>query len=131
MGKPFDYFIVLAEMRTGSNFLETNINAFEGLTCHGEAFNPHFVGYPNRDQLLGQTQAMRDGDPLRLLALLKAEQGLNGFRFFHDHDARVLDFCLDDARCAKIILSRNPAESYISWKIAQATGQWKLTNVKK
>ena len=31
----FDYFVVFAEMRTGSNFLEANINAFDGLTCHG------------------------------------------------------------------------------------------------
>ncbi|MDX1782140.1 MAG: nodulation protein NodH, partial [Thalassovita sp.] len=43
----FDYFVVFAEMRTGSNFLETNLNAFPGLTCYGEAFNPHFIGYPN------------------------------------------------------------------------------------
>ena len=62
MPSDFDYFIVLAEMRTGSNFLETNLNAFEGVACHGEAFNPHFIGYPNRDQLLGLTQAQRDAD---------------------------------------------------------------------
>ncbi|MEL7089565.1 MAG: nodulation protein NodH, partial [Planctomycetota bacterium] len=52
----FDYFVVFAEMRTGSNFLETNLNAFDGLACHGEAFNPHFLGYPDREQLLGLTQ---------------------------------------------------------------------------
>jgi protein-disulfide isomerase-like protein with CxxC motif len=37
---------------------------------------------------------------------------------------------LPDEACAKIILTRNPADSYVSWKIAQATGQWKLTNAK-
>jgi hypothetical protein len=26
------------------------------------------------------------------------------------------------------VLTRNPLESYVSLKIAQATGQWKLTN---
>ena len=57
--------------------------------------------------------------------------GLGGFRFFHDHDPRVLDAVLDDPRCAKIILTRNPLDSYVSKKIAQATGQWKLTNVKR
>ena len=36
-----------------------------------------------------------------------------------------------DPRCAKIILTRNPAESYVSLKIAQQTGQWKLTNLKR
>lgn len=42
----------------------------------------------------------------------------------------MLDTLLDDPRYAKIILTRNPVESYVSWKIAKATGQWKLTNVK-
>jgi len=132
MSGPFDYFVVFAEMRTGSNFLETNLNAFEALECHGEAFNPHFIGYPNKTEILGVTQAMRDGDPGRLIEAIKSgSTGLGGFRFFHDHDRRVLDMCLDDPRCAKIILTRNPLDSYVSWKIAQATGQWKLTNVKR
>lgn len=132
MQRPFDYFVVFAEMRTGSNFLEANLNAFDSFTCHGEAFNPHFIGYPNSTEILGVTQAMRDGDPARLINTIRDySEGLGGFRFFHDHDPRVLDFVLDDPRCAKIILTRNPAESYVSWKIAQATGQWKLTNVKR
>ncbi|WP_050928956.1 nodulation protein NodH [Aestuariivita boseongensis] len=128
----FEYFVVLAEMRTGSNFLETNLNSFDGVTCHGEAFNPHFIGYPTQDALLGLTRAERDSDPMRLLSLIKRQPGeLGGFRYFHDHDPRVLDFLLDDPACAKIILTRNPLDSYVSWKIAQATGQWKLTNVQK
>lgn len=131
MTGPFDYFIVFAEMRTGSNFLETNLNALDGVTCHGEAFNPHFIGYPNRDTMLDITQAMREADPARLIAAVKQAPGLNGFRYFHDHDPRVLPVALADPRCAKIVLTRNPAESYVSWKIAQATGQWKLTNVAK
>ena len=44
MSGSFTSFVVLAEMRTGSNFLEANLNALEGVTCHGEAFNPHFIG---------------------------------------------------------------------------------------
>ncbi len=128
----FDYFVVFAEMRTGSNFLETNLNAYDGLVCHGEAFNPHFIGYPNKTEILGITEAMRDENPLRLIeAIKRGSQGLGGFRYFHDHDPRVLDVALADPRCAKIILTRNPVDSYVSWKIAQATGQWKLTNVKK
>ncbi|SDN78831.1 hypothetical protein SAMN05216196_102129 [Lutimaribacter pacificus] len=132
MPQPFDYFVVFAEMRTGSNFLETNLNAYDGVTCHGEAFNPHFIGYPNRTEILGITQAMRDADPLRLVTTIRdATGGLGGFRFFHDHDPRVLEAVLGDPRCAKIILTRNPAESYVSWKIAQATGQWKLTDARR
>lgn len=132
MTTKFDYFIVFAEMRTGSNFLETNLNAYADLTCHGEAFNPHFIGYPNTTDILGITQPMRDANPARLIEAIKhGTEGLGGFRFFHDHDPRVLEIALSDPRCAKIILTRNPVESYVSWKIAQATGQWKLTNVTK
>ncbi|MEB8389273.1 sulfotransferase family 2 domain-containing protein [Rhodobacteraceae bacterium KMM 6894] len=128
----FDYFVVLAEMRTGSNLLESNINAFASFECHGEAFNPAFIGYPKRTEILGVTQAMREGDPARLIDTIKTgSNGMGGFRLFHDHDTRALDICMDDPRCAKIVLTRNPAESYVSWKIAQETGQWKLTNVKR
>lgn len=132
MSGPFDYFVVFAEMRTGSNFLETNLNAFQSLACYGEAFNPHFIGYPNKTEILGITQEVRDRDPERLIQAIKdGAIELGGFRYFHDHDPRVLDVCLNDPRCAKIILTRNPVDSYVSWKIAQATGQWKLTNVKR
>lgn len=132
MAKSFDYFVVFAEMRTGSNFLESNLNAFDGMVCHGEAFNPHFIGYPNAENILGITQSMREADPACLIKQIKTESGvIGGFRYFHDHDPRVMDLVLNDPRCAKIILTRNPIDSYVSWKIAQATGQWKLTNVKR
>ena len=132
MSTEFDYFILFAEMRTGSNFLEANLNAYPGLTCHGEAYNPHFIGYPNRTEIAGVTQEERDADPARLLrAIRETTQGLGGFRFFHDHDPRILDIALPDPRCAKIVLTRNPVDSYVSWKIAQATGQWKLTDVRR
>ncbi len=127
----FDYFVIFAEMRTGSNFLEQNINKFDGLHSYGEAFNPHFLGYPQTEEILGVSQEQRDKDPRVLLkAIRKSGDGLGGFRFFHDHDPRVLEKVINDTRCAKIILTRNPAESYVSWKIAQATGQWKLTDAK-
>ncbi len=132
MERRFDYFVVFAEMRTGSNFLEANINAFDRFECFGEAFNPHFIGYPNKTEIAGVTRAMRDAHPERLVDAIKnLPSGLGGFRFFHDHDPRILDLILNDERCAKIVLTRNPLDSYVSWKIAQATGQWKLTNVKR
>lgn len=128
----FDYFVVFAEMRTGSNFLETNLNAFNGIACHGEAFNPHFIGYPDKTDLLGLTLADRDSDPLALIYAVREQPGIMaGFRFFHDHDPRALDAMLADPRCAKIILTRNPLDSYVSWKIARETNQWKLTDVKR
>jgi len=125
----YDYFVVFAEMRTGSNFLEANINQFDNLTCLGEAFNPHFIGYPDTSDILGITQDQREKNPNTLIAAIKGAKGLNGFRYFHNHDERVFEICMADPRCAKIVLTRNPVDSYVSWRIATQTGQWKLTNV--
>ena len=132
MTSKFDCFIMLADMRTGSNLLELHLNSLEGVTCHGEAFNPYFVGLPKLTELLGFTPETRDRDPMALIDAIRNAPGeLNGFRFFSEHDARVLGPVLDDPRCAKIILSRNPVDSYISWKIAVETQQWKLVNIKQ
>ena len=131
MKESFDSFVVFAQMRTGSNFLEANLNALDGVTCHGEAFNPHFIGYPKSDEILGVSYDERLHDPQVLLETIKNADGFRGFRFFHDHEPRILDQVINDPRIAKVILTRNPIESYISWKIAQATGQWKLTHVKR
>ncbi|MBS8224965.1 nodulation protein NodH [Vannielia litorea] len=131
MSDRFDSFVIFGEMRTGSNYLEENINRFEGLHCYGEAFNPHFVGHHNTKELFDMTLAAREADPLRLIDRMKKNtKGLPGFRFFHDHDPRVLEACLPDPRCAKVILIRNPLESYVSRKIAAETGQWRLTDAK-
>ncbi|MDF3414922.1 nodulation protein NodH [Sulfitobacter sp. M57] len=131
MPSKFQSFVVFAEMRTGSNFLEANLNAFDGICCHGEAFNPHFIGYPNNEPILGVDLETRDADPKALFSAIRKDPArLSGFRYFHDHDPRVFDTIIRDNTCAKVILTRNPVESYVSWKIAQETGQWKLTDMK-
>ncbi len=128
----FHSFVVFAEMRTGSNLLEANLNALPGVHSHGEVFNRYILGKKDRTELFGITMEERDRDPRPLLRKLREKtDGLPGFRFFHDHDLRILDDVLPDPGCAKIILTRNPLESYVSWKIAQATDQWKLTNPKR
>ncbi|PTV93519.1 hypothetical protein C8J27_11533 [Rhodobacter aestuarii] len=126
----FNSFVVFAEMRTGSNLLEAALNELAGVHCHGEAFNPALIGYPNKTELLGISRAARDADPMALWKRICETEGLNGCRFFHDHDPRVLDAMINDPRCAKIVLTRNPAESYVSLKIARATNQWKLGDAK-
>ena len=124
-------FVIFAEMRTGSNFLESNLNAIPGVTCHGEAFNPYFIGGEGKTELLGVTLNQRNADPARLLTAMRDKTaGLSGFRYFHDHDPRVFDLVVDDPSVAKVILTRNALECYISWKIAKESDQWWLANTK-
>lgn len=125
----FTSFVILAEMRTGSNLLETYLNDCPGVTCHAELFNPSFIDHPRTETVCGYDFARREGDPLGLLAAVRAEGGMVGFRLFHDHDPRVRDHVLADPACAKIVLTRNPLEMYVSRKVAVATDQWRLHNV--
>ncbi|MCC5986784.1 MAG: nodulation protein NodH [Pararhodobacter sp.] len=125
----FDYFVILGEMRTGSNLLQEHLNTFEGISCHGELFNPVFINAPRNTTYLGFTFERRMVEPFALLDALRAQPGLNGFRLFYDHDARIRAHVLADPACAKIVLNRNPLQSYVSRKIAAATDQWKLMNV--
>lgn len=126
----FDYFVVLAEMRTGSNLLESNLNAFDGVQCHGELFNPGFINTPGTESFKGVTLARREADPWALMMAARQGARMPGFRLFHDHDRRIWDHVLADTACAKIVLTRNPLESYVSRKIAAATNQWKLGDVR-
>ncbi|WP_068299003.1 hypothetical protein [Pararhodobacter sp. CCB-MM2] len=127
----FDYFVILAEMRTGSNLLESNLNAFEGVECHGELFNTGFLNTPGTESYRGVTFAQREADPWSLMMAVRAGGArMTGFRLFHDHDRRIWDHVLKDTACAKVVLTRNPLDSYVSRKIAAATNQWKLGDVK-
>lgn len=132
MGEKFTSFIILAAMRTGSNYLEANLNRFADIKVHGELFNPGFVGKHNQDAFCGITIKEREQNPTALLEAIKAEseETLPGFRFFRDHDPRIFTHCMNDVHCAKIILTRNPLDSFVSLKIARETDQWRLTNVK-
>ncbi|MBM2575620.1 nodulation protein NodH [Jannaschia sp. Os4] len=126
----FRGFVLFAEMRTGSNHLEESLGTLPDVTGHGEAFNPVFLGAHNRTELHGIDMAARDADPVPLLRAILDAPGITGFRFFHDHDPRVLDPVLRDRTVAKVILSRNAVDSYVSLRIASETGQWRLTNPK-
>lgn len=125
--KPFQYFVVLAGMRTGSNLLEEYLSAMPGITSFGELFNPHFFGKPEVKSQFGLSMAARDSDPARVIGAMRdGAEGLPGFRLFYDHDQRAIDYVLSDPAAAKIILTRRPLDSYVSLKIARKTGQWWL-----
>ena len=75
----FTHFVIFAEMRTGSNFLEENINQFPDLACHGELFNPHFIGGPNRKDTFGMTLKQRTREPYKLIEAIRADDTTNSF----------------------------------------------------
>ena len=124
----FRYFTIFGAMRTGSNLLEHSLSQYEGLAGHGELFNPHFIGKPERREFLTIPLAERNADPVGLLHKLidAAPDTVPGFRIFDNHDRRVIDYAARDPNCAKIILTRAPIDSFISLEIAQETGQWML-----
>ncbi|MCB1355088.1 MAG: nodulation protein NodH [Maritimibacter sp.] len=131
MSRKFDSFVIFAEMRTGSNFLESNLDLFPGLETYGEAFNPYFMVRPGTEELFGISLEARNADPVALFGRMKERAaGIPGFRFFHDHDRRIFDRVIDDPACAKVVLSRNFVEAYVSRAIARETNQWALGNVK-
>ena len=127
----FEYFVVLAGMRTGSNLLEEHLRAMPGLESHGELFNPHFFGKPGETSRFGLSMSARESDPVRVIAAMRqSAQQLPGFRLFYDHDPRAISFVLEDPKAAKIILTRRPIDSYVSLKIARKTNQWWLGDLK-
>jgi hypothetical protein len=131
MSANFTSFVILGEMRTGSNLLETNLNAIEGVTCYGEIFNPVFFADKDKTEFLDLTLAQRDADPQCVLDAIARTDTMVGFRLFHDHDPRVRAQVLADRTCAKIMLNRNPLDSYVSRKIAAVTDQWRLFNLSR
>ncbi len=129
MSQPeFRYFAIFGAMRSGSNLLEQSLNQFEKIRCHGELFNPAFISGPKRKDYLGFDLKKREEKPFDLVERMISESavGISGFRIFDGHDSRVVDHCLLDPTCAKIILQRDVLDSYISLKIARKTDQWLL-----
>ncbi|SLN10554.1 Sulfotransferase family protein [Aquimixticola soesokkakensis] len=134
MADKFDYFVIFAEMRTGSNFLQSNLNEFPSIRVWGEIYNPWFIGGGGQQVMQNITLEMREEDPLSILNAIRkrtksTKNGLAGFRFFHDHDPRMFDHCMKDPRCGKVILNRNPIESYVSWRIAEESQDWVMKDL--
>lgn len=121
----FRSFVIFAGMRTGSNLLEATLNAHD-LACFGEAYNPYFIGWPDQETLYDMTLADREADPIALWQHMINARKVKGFRYFHDHDPRMFEPLMDDPSCAKIVLTRNPIDSWVSTQLAYATNQWKL-----
>jgi LPS sulfotransferase NodH len=127
------YFVILGAMRTGSNLLEQTLGALGDTACWGEVFNPAFIGGPQKSDLLGWDKDRRDGDPLGCLEALIEGSGdrIAGFRLFDGHSDVVLSHVLSDPDCARIVLRRDPLQSFVSLQIARTTNQWMLRNPRR
>lgn len=123
---PYKSFAIFGTMRSGSNLLERLINQYDGLHCFGELFNKGFIGRVGQQVFLGVSKETRDADPQRLLDAIHNDNPAKttGFRLFAGHDERVIQKTLLDQTCAKIILRRDPVESFVSLQIAKKTDQW-------
>ncbi|MCF6303933.1 MAG: hypothetical protein L3J33_00990 [Rhodobacteraceae bacterium] len=128
----FRSFAIFGAMRSGSNLLERYINQFDGLKCHGELFNPAFIGWSGKKTYMGVKKPERDVAPDGLIDAILAKDAKNipGFRIFRDHNSNAIDLFLADPSCAKIILTRNPVDSFVSLKIARKTDQWLIEDEK-
>jgi FkbM family methyltransferase len=126
-------FVIYGSMRTGSNYLVSLLNQFPGVVCHGEPFNPAFVGL--RDDYyakLGFTReqtSKRDADLECFYKRLMARDDqhlLCGFKLFPGHNAQIIEKTLRDQTLSKIILRRDLLTSFISLCQAESSGVWMI-----
>ena len=94
-------------MRTGSNFLEANINQLPGVHSYGEAFNPYLIGGEGRADLFGFSLAARDADPASFLRSMRAHtKGLAGFRVVLERVLAAWSYLLPAHRWSELRRSR-------------------------
>lgn len=128
-------FMLVGMMRSGSNFLERKLNLLPSVRCHGELFNPKFVGLAADfgDQYLGYKRHdvwTRNHDSLGFLneVLAGCDRAQCGFRMFLDHDPAVMAETLYNPAIKKIVLTRNLLDSFVSLQIARETDVWLTTD---
>lgn len=124
-------FVVFAAPRTGSNWLCTLLDSHPEILCHHEIFNPGGIHYAlsHRDGSLdfGGVEA-RDREPLEVLAEVwrqAAGHPVVGFKHGLGQDRRVFAALFADRGVRKIVIRRaHRLRTYVSERIAQATGEW-------
>jgi hypothetical protein len=129
-------FLLVGMMRSGSNFLERKLGTLADVRCHGELFNPAFIGFSHEcaGRLQGYERdqpAVRDRDESAFIAAVDqaCDRPVIGLRLFLDHSSAMTSRLLYDPTVAKIVLSRNLLEAYISLETARETGVWLTTEV--
>lgn len=128
-------FMMVGMMRSGSNFLERKLNMLPSVRCHGELFNPKFIGFSadSGDAYLGYSKNdvhPRNRDSLGFLneVLAANDRQQCGFRMFLDHDPAVMAEALYNPGIQKVVLTRNLLDSFVSLLIARETDVWLTTD---
>lgn len=131
-------FLLVGMMRSGSNFLERQLNLLADVRCHGELFNPAFIGFSHetKGKLAGfvrDNPAARNADEEAFLRAVDGacDRPILGLRLFLDHSPAMTARLLYDAQVRKIVLSRNLLEAHISLETARETGVWLTTEAAK
>lgn len=127
-------FLLVGMMRSGSNLLERQLNLLPDLRCHGELFNNAFIGFTH-EQAGRPAGYTRDNPNARNVDedgfIEKVDRACDrrviGLRLFLDHSAAMTSRLLYDRNVAKVVLSRNLLEAYISLETARETGVWLTT----
>lgn len=128
-------FVIVGMMRSGSNFLERTLNLLPSVRCHGELFNPKFIGLAADlgNEHLGYHRhqvAQRLEDPLGMLRQLidGNDRQTCGFRLFLDHEPQAMAEALYHPGVRKVLLTRNYLESFVSLLIARHSNVWLTTH---
>jgi FkbM family methyltransferase len=126
-------FVIYGGMRTGSNLLVSLLNQFPDVVCHGEAFNPGFVGlredYYSKFKLDRSNCKKRDEhiDEFYSTILERPNRRTRpGFKMFAGHREDILQKTLQNKKLRKIILRRNLLTSFISLCQAEQSGVWMI-----
>jgi LPS sulfotransferase NodH len=131
-------FLLVGMMRSGSNFLERQLNLLPDLRCHGELFNPSFIGFSH--QVAGKipgyardNPTARNNDEEAFLGAVDqaCDRQVIGLRLFLDHSLQMTARLLYDPNVKKVVLSRNLLEAYVSLETARETGVWLTTEAAK
>lgn len=124
---PTHRFVVLCRARTGSNLLVDLLNKFSDINCYGEVFKTHRLDLPDAvKKKLGATKKNRDQFPISFLNnLYDLDQSkITGLKLFFSHNIIARHFLAETKNVSKILLTRSPIDSYVSFLVANSTKKW-------
>ncbi len=137
--KKRDNFVVIGLGRTKTNLLVSLLNQHPEIYCHGELFNPHFIGYRGNPKPITAPELQfivdkefQTSQPIQYIKQVfqdtkkERNQRIIGYKHLYEQQEIVRAYISSTKKIKKIIPVRNPLFTYTSWKIAEASEQWVL-----